>query len=113
MLELGSGDRKRIWMLLPNVEANRLEYFAYQGSNDESKNVLGPKGYISKVNQEALCGVSDWKVPNILQLKSLASGMLNPPVILVIKVLASTPMYLLIIRTISKFIIGLPSQTRG
>ncbi|WP_341661816.1 DUF1566 domain-containing protein [Vibrio sp.] len=74
VLELGSGDRRRIWMLLPNVEANELEYFAYQGSRDESKNVLGPQGYISKVNQEALCGVSDWKVPSILQLQSLASS---------------------------------------
>lgn len=74
VLELGSGDRRRIWMLLPKVEANALEYFAYQGSRDESKNVLGPQGYISKVNQEALCGVSDWKVPSILQLQSLASS---------------------------------------
>ncbi|MCG7488424.1 DUF1566 domain-containing protein [Vibrio sp. Of14-4] len=73
VLELGSGDRRRIWMLLPKVEANTLDYFAYQGSSDESKNVLGPKGYISNVNQEALCGVSDWRVPTILQLQSLAS----------------------------------------
>ena len=77
VLELGSGDRRRIWMLLPNVEANELEYFAYQGSSDESKNVLGPQGYISKVNQEALCGVSDWKVPSILQLQSLASNHIH------------------------------------
>ncbi|MFY2507650.1 DUF1566 domain-containing protein [Vibrio pectenicida] len=78
VLELGSGDKRRIWMLLPRVEENALEYLAYQGSNDESKNVLGPKGYVSKVNQEAPCGVSDWKVPNILQLQSLASGYVKP-----------------------------------
>ncbi|WP_415674657.1 DUF1566 domain-containing protein [Vibrio neptunius] len=73
VLDVSSGSKNRVWTLLQDGKIGGNDHVAYNLTGTETKSLNGSGGYLELRNSESLCGFSDWKVPNLLQLKIMAT----------------------------------------
>ncbi|NRB66085.1 MAG: DUF1566 domain-containing protein [Vibrio sp.] len=73
VLDVSSGSKNRVWTLLQDGKIGGNDHVAYNLTGTETKSLNGSGGYLELRNIESLCGFSDWKVPNLLQLKIMAT----------------------------------------
>lgn len=71
--DVSSGHKKRVWMLLTDGLPNGSDDTYYFPDGTGVASVMGVNGTLARANSENVCGHSDWSVPHITQLKSLAT----------------------------------------
>lgn len=64
---------QRLWTLLQDGRPNGVDNVAYQSEDAEKPSLLGANGYLEQANTAVLCGVSDWEIPTVGELKALVS----------------------------------------
>ncbi|MCG9681862.1 DUF1566 domain-containing protein [Vibrio sp. Isolate23] len=73
VLDVSSGSKNRVWTLLQDGKIGGDDHVAYNLTGTETKSLNGSGGYLELRSSGSLCGFSDWKVPNLLQLKIMAT----------------------------------------
>nr|WP_275664499.1 DUF1566 domain-containing protein [Vibrio tubiashii] len=77
VLDTSMQDKKRAWTLLQDGMPKGKDQLAYDSSGADLPTLIGSGGRLEQINNAAMCGFKDWKVPSSTQLKSLASSTVS------------------------------------